>query len=178
MPFDRQAISKRTRFDIFKRDGFKCQYCGAAPPDVLLELDHLKPVASGGGNELENLITSCFDCNRGKADGTLTSVPPSTNERAQAVAEKLAQLKSYNALLRKQAKATDKSIDAVELIFQGSFPDWSFNDSFRVSVRRNFLSKLAEHEVCDAMALACARGLDRDRTIKYFCGVCWNLIRR
>jgi HNH endonuclease len=42
-----------------------CQYCGNKAPDVLLELDHIQPVAQDGTNKLLNLITSCFDCNYG-----------------------------------------------------------------------------------------------------------------
>ena len=63
----RKAISKKDRFEMLKRDSFTCQYCGATPPHVVLEPDHIQPVAEGGGNELLNLITSCFDCNRGKS---------------------------------------------------------------------------------------------------------------
>lgn len=45
----RKAISKKTRFEVFKRDRFTCQYCGATPPGVLLHIDHIHPVAEGGG---------------------------------------------------------------------------------------------------------------------------------
>lgn len=58
----RKGISKKLRFEVFKRDSFKCQYCGESAPDVLLEVDHIKPVASGGDNEITNLITVCKDC--------------------------------------------------------------------------------------------------------------------
>lgn len=60
-------ISKSLRFDVFQRDGHTCQYCGRKPPDVELEIDHLLPVAEGGTDEFDNLVTSCFDCNRGKS---------------------------------------------------------------------------------------------------------------
>lgn len=63
---ERQPIGKKLRFEVFKRDKFKCQYCGRMSPDVILEVDHIKPVAEGGTNDLLNLITSCRDCNRGK----------------------------------------------------------------------------------------------------------------
>ena len=43
-----------------------CQYCGQSAPDVVLEVDHIVPVAEGGDNDIMNLITSCRDCNRGK----------------------------------------------------------------------------------------------------------------
>ncbi len=69
---ERKPISKKTRFEVFKRDRFTCQYCGRMSPDVILEVDHIKPVAEGGTNKLINLITSCRDCNRGKGKRKLS----------------------------------------------------------------------------------------------------------
>ena len=62
----RKAISKKLRFEVFKRDSFTCQYCGAQSPDVVLHVDHINPVAGGGDNDILNLITSCEPCNLGK----------------------------------------------------------------------------------------------------------------
>ena len=67
----RKNITKKVRFEVFKRDSFKCQYCGKSAPDVVLEVDHIIPVAKGGDNDISNLITACFDCNRGKSDRRL-----------------------------------------------------------------------------------------------------------
>jgi hypothetical protein len=72
----RVPISKGKRFEIFARDGFTCQYCGLRPPDVILEVDHIEPVAGGGSNDDVNLITSCFDCNRGKRAKRLGDIRP------------------------------------------------------------------------------------------------------
>lgn len=69
---ERKTISKKLRFEVFKRDGFTCQYCGRMAPDVVLEVDHINPVANGGENEIINLATSCFDCNRGKGKRALS----------------------------------------------------------------------------------------------------------
>jgi hypothetical protein len=69
---ERKSISKKVRFEIFKRDSFTCQYCGRSAPDAVLEVDHIIAVANGGNNEITNLITSCFDCNRGKKHRKLT----------------------------------------------------------------------------------------------------------
>lgn len=44
----RKPLSKKTRFDVFKRDQFRCQYCGRTPPTVVLEVDHVVPVAENG----------------------------------------------------------------------------------------------------------------------------------
>lgn len=62
------AISKRLRFELFKRDGFTCQYCGRKAPEVALELDHEFPRCEGGSDDPDNLTTACKDCNRGKAE--------------------------------------------------------------------------------------------------------------
>lgn len=62
----RKNITKKTRFEVFKRDSFTCQYCGKQAPEVVLQVDHIKPVAGGGDNDILNLVTSCIDCNLGK----------------------------------------------------------------------------------------------------------------
>lgn len=53
---------------IFERDDFTCQYCGAR--GVLLECDHITPIAQGGGHEDKNLTTACMPCNRSKGAKT------------------------------------------------------------------------------------------------------------
>jgi tetratricopeptide (TPR) repeat protein len=63
-----RRISKSLRFNVFQRDNHTCQYCGRKPPDVVLQIDHLVPVAKGGTDDFENLVTSCEDCNAGKSD--------------------------------------------------------------------------------------------------------------
>jgi len=62
------SISKRLRFEIFKRDGFRCSYCGATPEISELRVDHVTPRAKGGSDDPDNLATSCHDCNAGKSD--------------------------------------------------------------------------------------------------------------
>jgi 5-methylcytosine-specific restriction endonuclease McrA len=62
----RTPLSKKIRFEVFKRDKFTCQYCGGKSPNVILNVDHIDPVANGGGNDIVNLITSSFECNNGK----------------------------------------------------------------------------------------------------------------
>lgn len=61
------AVSRRLRFEVLRRDGYTCRYCGAQAPDAKLTVDHVIPVALGGGDEPSNLITACVDCNAGKS---------------------------------------------------------------------------------------------------------------
>ena len=79
----REPLSKRIRFEVFKRDNFTCQYCGAKAPDVILEVDHIKPVKEDGTNEIMNLITSCFDCNRGKSSKKISDNSMIEKQRKQ-----------------------------------------------------------------------------------------------
>jgi integrase len=61
-------IPRKLRFEILKRDGFRCIYCGRQPPDVRLHVDHKIPVYDGGPTQRNNLVTSCEQCNGGKAN--------------------------------------------------------------------------------------------------------------
>ncbi len=67
----RTTISLKDRWAVLKRDNYRCVKCGANPSnnhEVELEVDHIFPVAKGGGNMLENLQTLCRECNQGKKD--------------------------------------------------------------------------------------------------------------
>ena len=44
---------------IFRRDGFRCVYCGLQLPAEALSLDHVQPRWRGGDNSPGNLVTSC-----------------------------------------------------------------------------------------------------------------------
>jgi len=64
----------RLRFEILKRDKFRCQYCGKNPIEdrVKLEIDHIYPKIKGGTHHFNNLTTACHECNAGKSDVLLT----------------------------------------------------------------------------------------------------------
>jgi 5-methylcytosine-specific restriction endonuclease McrA len=56
------------RRNVFKRDGYVCQYCGKRTHD--LTLDHVIPKSRGGGSTWDNLVSACRPCNHRKADRT------------------------------------------------------------------------------------------------------------
>lgn len=173
---ERKPLTKKMRFDVFKRDSFVCQYCGSTPPKAVLEVDHINPVANGGKNSLDNLITSCFDCNRGKGAGLLTSIPESVERRAEVMAEKMEQIKAFNRMVKANEKRLEKEVDEVQEAFEFYHPGYSFADKFRRSVRL-FLEKVPAHTVVDFMHRACCRIKSRDDALKYFCGICWKHIK-
>lgn len=70
----REAITPSVRMKVLVRDGFRCVYCGATGSDEKIEVDHVIPVAKGGNSHIDNLVTCCFPCNRGKRDKLLLEV--------------------------------------------------------------------------------------------------------
>ena len=52
-----------SRNNIFKRDEFKCQYCGEKPGSEELTIDHIIPKCKNGKTTWENCVLSCIDCN-------------------------------------------------------------------------------------------------------------------
>ncbi len=60
------AVSRRpafTRFNVFLRDRFRCQYCGVGFPTELLTFDHVVPRSRGGHTMWANVVTACEPCN-------------------------------------------------------------------------------------------------------------------
>lgn len=62
----RHSIPIATRRFVLSRDEYCCYYCGAVGPGVKLHIDHVKPVDKGGTNDIDNLVTSCDNCNTTK----------------------------------------------------------------------------------------------------------------
>lgn len=174
---ERVQLSKKQRFSVFKRDGFCCQYCGAVPPAAVLEVDHINPVANGGKNNIDNLITACFDCNRGKGAELLGVAPASVAEKAALLQEKMEQLRAFERLQKAQRKMIEKAVDEVERAFQEHFPNHSFLPKFRQSIR-TFLESLDSLRVVGYMHTACSKQPGNpSQATKYFCGICWNVIK-
>lgn len=68
-PEDVRAIRLGLRYNVLKRDNFRCVICGASPATSLeckLHIDHFVPWSRGGKTVLENLRTLCEPCNLGK----------------------------------------------------------------------------------------------------------------
>ena len=69
--FQRSLMTARLREQIKARDGYRCKNCGVSindEPHLLLEVDHIIPVARGGKTEESNLQTLCWKCNRTKSN--------------------------------------------------------------------------------------------------------------
>ena len=66
---ERTLMSDSLRYDVLKRDNFRCTICGRTAADgIKLHVDHIMPIAKGGKTEMSNLRTLCNQCNSGKSD--------------------------------------------------------------------------------------------------------------
>lgn len=78
----RRSLRPSVRFEILKRDGFACRYCGRRARDaVVLVVDHVCPVAHGGQNDEANLATACVECNAGKGARPLMDTAATDKEK-------------------------------------------------------------------------------------------------
>ena len=171
---NRKPISKKKRFDVFKRDGFKCVYCGATPLNQLLHVDHITPVCDGGGNEIDNLCTACIPCNQGKGGSSLSDIQQALSEKAKLIAEQEEQMAGYQKILAaKRERIYDQAWDVV---LEQDPTAHSVDKSELESIKR-FIEKLGFDAVLGAMEKACGMGFNHSRTYKYFFGICWNMIR-
>jgi len=192
------GVSVRTRFEVFKRDRFTCHYCGQTPPAVLLEVDHVVPRAAGGSDDMENLITACQDCNRGKSSKLLTegSAPTVSRAATEELEDRIAQARAYAEAMQTYRQIEEVDVQAViaawaatfqaEVVETGNGSKWMLKEweQFpRRSSIRTILRRLPLHDVLDAVDVS-AGFADRDengwaseRVCRYFYGVCWRWIR-
>jgi hypothetical protein len=159
----RISLSKSVRFEVFKRDSFKCQYCGASAPDVLLQVDHIMPVANGGSNELVNLITACEVCNAGKRDKTLDDRTAVAKARAQMEGlqdrrEQLEMMMQWREGLRDLQSET---VDHVCEYWKKLAPGWDVNENGKNKIRA-WLKKFSVEEICHGMDVAGAQYVKYD----------------
>lgn len=66
--FKKKNHLRLTKRNIFLRDRYTCQYCGALCKDHDATIDHVIPISRGGDSSWTNLSTACKDCNYKKSD--------------------------------------------------------------------------------------------------------------
>ena len=166
--------SKRLRFEILKRDGFRCIYCGATPIQSPLHVDHVKPEADGGTDDPANLVTACRDCNGGKS-----SVP--LEQRMDAMftteeeRERADQVLEYLAIQRRLLDAKKDAELMVLERWENLIGDWPHNLPQFISKP---IKELGISRVLDAVEIVARKNMDGplDR-IRYFCGILRSLVR-
>lgn len=165
------SVSKRTRYEVLRRDNHTCRYCGGQAPDVKLTVDHVTPVALGGTDNPDNLVAACQDCNAGKA-----STSPSAaliDDVKQSDLKWAAAMKRAASVVAADRAVDDEWADALYAIWG---PRWAPDDIMStLSAFRTSGLPLVEMEDAARVAIG-ARGVE-DRW-RYFCGVAWRKVSK
>lgn len=155
----RKPLSKKIRFEVFKRDKFTCQYCGRMSPDVILEVDHIEPVAEGGDNEITNLITSCRDCNRGKGKTRISDSKAISfqQEALKDLAEKKEQLEMIAEWKKELLDYDNMAVNMLTEYFE-QLTGCDVNDNGRKEIGI-WLKRFSADKIMDAM----------EKSVKSYC---------
>lgn len=177
---ERKSLSKKIRFEVFKRDSFRCQYCGRSAPDVILEVDHIIPVAEGGKNEIMNLITSCRDCNRGKGKRLLSKSEVLQKQKAELDAlnerrEQMEMVIRWKAELQTvQAEEVEAICDYICMVTGIELNEYGKEIIF------DYIKRFSFQEVYDAAEISVSKYYNEDDSTSFknmvmkIGGICYN----
>ena len=177
----KMTLTKKTRFAIFERDNFSCQYCGRTPQDdgVILEADHAISRADGGTDDTENLVTSCFDCNRGKSK---KSIAPKLNikEQLAITKEQLSQVQAMTKLISKKRKLEKEKFAWVDEAIDGYTK--AFVSGMKSAVKGAAARGATQTEIVSSVDIALEKFEQKDEFytndfIKYFYGIIRNKLK-
>lgn len=119
-----------------------------------------------------NLTTACRSCNSGKSN-----VP--IDIKSDSIRETLDQIRAHAAFVAEVEKIRSDQVDAVAKIYADTYEGWELTALFKNDSIRKFVDTLGFEQTAKAMRIAIAQLQTRDYSVpKYFCGICWNLIRR
>jgi len=176
------AVSKRLRYEILRRDSHTCRYCGASAPDAPLRVDHVTPVALGGTDTPDNLVTSCEPCNNGKSSATVDSaVVANVSNDALRWADAMKQA-ADNLLEQEKPKLAYRSAFLAEWQRWGvgegeDRKDVELPADWKASIERFRVAGLPVQVWADTVDTS----MGNDKVLpankfKYCCGIAWNQV--
>lgn len=177
------AVSKRLRYEVLRRDNHSCRYCGATAPDAKLTIDHVVPVALGGSDDANNLVTACGDCNAGKSSSSPDA--PIVDDVAADALRWARAMQTAAAV----AKSQRDYRDADRRRFLDEWESWTYASKngretfplpldWQAAIDRFGEASLPSEEIADAVDIAMrARGVYFEKIFAYFCGVCYRKIQ-
>lgn len=170
------AISKRVRYEILRRDGHKCRYCGVVADESPLVVDHVTPTALGGTDDPSNLVASCRDCNSGKAaskpdESLVAEVSDDALKHARLIKQ------AYAVLVEQVSNRDDYIIEVEDAIRE--LTDYRLSTRGRQSVGRWFDIGVPVRLAVDAAQRAYThhKRMDWERRFQYMCGIVWNQVQ-
>lgn len=167
----RQSTGKRLRFEVFKRDGFRCVYCGVTSLNAVLHVDHVKPVAEGGESDASNLVTACQDCNGGKSSVPLDERKLRGSFANEDDREHAEQIREYLSVQREVAavkKDAERAILSRWEELMGECP------ALLPRYIPGAIRDVGIEGTIEAVEATARSGVEPYRAIQYFCGCVRN----
>ena len=168
------TVSKRTRFEVLRRDNYTCRYCRSA--DNPLTIDHVTPVSLGGTDDPTNLVAACQDCNAGKASTSLSS-----SEVEDIKGDAIRWAAAMQQAATEAEAVMPRSPEDLQW-FRRAYKDATFSsppEDWNRSIER-FMANGLTRELIERTILSASsklRDLAPEDRFRYFCGCCWGKIR-
>lgn len=177
------AVSKRLRYEVLRRDNHTCRYCGATAPDAPLRIDHVTPIALGGSDQPDNLVTACQDCNSGKtsmpADAThVADVAQDALRWAEAMKQAAEELRAAGAPKRAYRSAFQQAWSEWKSERSGKSEPFDLPDGWKTSLDNFREAGLPGDVWPDIIEKAMTNKTVRaDNVFRYCCGIAWRIVR-
>ncbi|MET7795731.1 HNH endonuclease [Streptomyces decoyicus] len=176
------AVSKRLRYEILRRDQHTCRYCGATAPNVPLRIDHVTPVALGGTDTPDNLVTACQDCNSGKSSASpdarhvaavsddalrwAAAMKQAANDLREKQTPKTAYREAFKSIWNSWTRESGWKTERVELL-----------EGWKGSLDAFYEAGLPQEVWPDIIEKAMTNPTVRiDNTFRYACGIAWRMV--
>lgn len=173
------AVSKRTRYEVLRRDNHTCRYCGGSAPDVVLTVDHVTPVALGGTDDPSNLVAACKDCNAGK---TSTSPDAAMVEDVRQVdlkwAGALRRVAASRARQRKKAQRYVAEFDRNWCTWRDRYDNIIYRPGgWETSIHRFYELGVSIDDLNHCADVACGnQKIAKSDAFRYFAGCVWRVV--
>lgn len=180
------SVSKRLRYEVLRRDDHACRYCGAKAPDARLTVDHVIPVALGGGDDPSNLVTACAGCNSGKSSVPVEAplvdqVADDALRWAKAMRHAADAQRAQRDLVARYTEEFEVEWNSWSILAPGGVntgEKWPLPSGWQDSVANFYTAGIEIDVVFDAIGKA-MRKIDvrgEHGKFRYTCGVLWRLL--
>lgn len=190
-----KTVNGKLRFEVLKRDEFRCVYCGRGASEVAIEVDHIVPRKLGGLDVIENLAACCRECNSGKRARPIASAPVGVLKQIEVdenllknrISDAAAVVEEYKAAKRRAIQRykmfRSKYCELFEIDPKPMLPH-EIQENINDVVTKFEDYGLSFDELIDALIItkrACdKRRLDEDdkeACFRYLFAVCWNKVK-
>lgn len=168
------AVSKRTRFEVLRRDNYTCRYCRSSENPLVV--DHVTPVALGGTDNPKNLVAACRDCNSGKS-----SAAPDSETLDALTDVQIAYEKARVAIVARE----EKKARGRRKVYQQFLEEWDATapryaelpNGWRATVSMWLARGMPMERIIDAVHIASSKGhLPSSAVYPYMAKIVWNWI--